>query len=48
MPEQDAWRDCHGHPAHPRLTEGEADAWQASLTAAWAWIRRDRRSPDRL
>lgn len=37
----DPWRDCHGHPAHPRLTESEAQAWRSDLAAAWAWIRRE-------
>ncbi|WP_200305263.1 FxsB family cyclophane-forming radical SAM/SPASM peptide maturase [Streptomyces adelaidensis] len=41
LEDTDPWRDCHGHPAHPRLTEGEAEAWRADLTAAWAWIRRE-------
>ncbi|MDX2932569.1 FxsB family cyclophane-forming radical SAM/SPASM peptide maturase [Streptomyces ipomoeae] len=37
----DPLRDCHGHTAHPRLTEDEAEAWRADLAAAWAWIRRE-------
>ncbi|UUU23385.1 FxsB family cyclophane-forming radical SAM/SPASM peptide maturase [Streptomyces sp. DSM 40750] len=41
LEDTDPWRDCHGHPAHPRLTESEAEAWRADLTAAWAWIRRE-------
>lgn len=41
LEDTDPWRDCHGHPAHPRLTEGEAEAWRADLDAAWAWIRRE-------
>ncbi|MDT0568025.1 FxsB family cyclophane-forming radical SAM/SPASM peptide maturase [Streptomyces sp. DSM 3412] len=41
LEDTDPWRDCHGHPAHPRLTEGEAEAWRADLTEAWAWIRRE-------
>jgi uncharacterized protein len=41
LEDTDPWRACHGHPAHPRLTEGEAEAWRADLTRAWAWIRRE-------
>ncbi|WP_055712789.1 FxsB family cyclophane-forming radical SAM/SPASM peptide maturase [Streptomyces torulosus] len=41
LEDTDPWRDCHGHPAHPRLGEGEAEAWRADLAAAWAWIRRE-------
>ncbi|UJV42309.1 FxsB family cyclophane-forming radical SAM/SPASM peptide maturase [Streptomyces sp. AMCC400023] len=41
LEDTDPWRDCHGHPAQPRLTEGEAEAWRADLTEAWAWIRRE-------
>ncbi|MEI5524561.1 FxsB family cyclophane-forming radical SAM/SPASM peptide maturase [Streptomyces brasiliscabiei] len=41
LEDTDPWRDCHGHPAHPRLTEVEAEAWRADLAAAWAWIRRE-------
>ncbi|MGW0839516.1 FxsB family cyclophane-forming radical SAM/SPASM peptide maturase [Streptomyces sp. NPDC002787] len=41
LEDTDPWRDCHGHPAHPRLTEGEAEAWRADLAAAWSWIRRE-------
>ncbi|MFE7767152.1 FxsB family cyclophane-forming radical SAM/SPASM peptide maturase [Streptomyces sp. NPDC057438] len=41
LEDTDPWRACHGHPAHPRLTEGEAGAWRADLTVAWAWIRRE-------
>ncbi|MFF6780929.1 FxsB family cyclophane-forming radical SAM/SPASM peptide maturase [Streptomyces sp. NPDC012510] len=41
LEDTDPWRDCHGHPAHPRLTEDEAEAWRAGLSAAWAWIRRE-------
>ncbi len=41
LEDTDPWRDCHGHPAHPRLTEREAEAWRADLAAAWAWIRRE-------
>ncbi|WP_434028085.1 FxsB family cyclophane-forming radical SAM/SPASM peptide maturase [Streptomyces graminofaciens] len=39
LEDTDPWRDCHGHPAHPRLAEDEAEAWHADLTQAWAWIR---------
>ncbi|WP_328223591.1 MULTISPECIES: FxsB family cyclophane-forming radical SAM/SPASM peptide maturase [unclassified Streptomyces] len=41
LEDTDPWRDGHGHPAHPRLTEDEAEAWRADLTAAWSWIRRE-------
>ncbi|MEU6799998.1 FxsB family cyclophane-forming radical SAM/SPASM peptide maturase [Streptomyces neyagawaensis] len=41
LEDTDPWRDCHGHPAHPRLGEDEAEAWRADLAAAWAWIRRE-------
>ncbi|ULR51846.1 FxsB family cyclophane-forming radical SAM/SPASM peptide maturase [Streptomyces deccanensis] len=41
LEDTDPWRDCHGHPAHPRLAEVEAEAWRADLTEAWAWIRRE-------
>lgn len=41
LEDTDPWRDCHGHPAHDRLAEGEAEAWQAGLAAAWRWIRRE-------
>ncbi|WP_328838218.1 FxsB family cyclophane-forming radical SAM/SPASM peptide maturase [Streptomyces europaeiscabiei] len=41
LEDTDPSRACHGHPAHPRLTEEEAEAWRADLTGAWAWIRRE-------
>ncbi|WP_254409823.1 FxsB family cyclophane-forming radical SAM/SPASM peptide maturase [Streptomyces sp. AC495_CC817] len=41
LEDTDPWRDCHGHPAHPRVSEDEAEAWRSDLTAAWAWIRRE-------
>ncbi|MDX3544901.1 FxsB family radical SAM/SPASM domain protein [Streptomyces europaeiscabiei] len=41
LEDTDPSRACHGHPAHPRLTEEEAEAWRADLTGAWAWTRRE-------
>ncbi|WP_234386921.1 HEXXH motif domain-containing protein, partial [Streptomyces scabiei] len=41
LEDTDPWRACHGHPAHPRLGEGEAEAWRDGLARAWAWIRRE-------
>ncbi|MEU1039632.1 FxsB family cyclophane-forming radical SAM/SPASM peptide maturase [Streptomyces sp. NPDC005551] len=41
LEDTDPWRDCHGHAAHPRLGDAEAQAWHADLAAAWAWIRRE-------
>ncbi|MDX3617828.1 MULTISPECIES: FxsB family cyclophane-forming radical SAM/SPASM peptide maturase [Streptomyces] len=41
LEDTDPSRACHGHPAHPRLTEEEAEAWRADLAGAWAWIRRE-------
>lgn len=41
LEDTDPWRACHGHPARPRLTEEEAEAWRDALARAWAWIRRE-------
>ncbi|WP_344056718.1 HEXXH motif domain-containing protein, partial [Microbispora corallina] len=38
LEDTDPFRDCHGWPAAPRLTDDEAGRWQAAFTAAWELI----------
>jgi uncharacterized protein len=41
LEDTDPYRDCHQHPAAPRLTDVEAACWQEQFVAAWQEISRD-------
>ncbi|GAA2534288.1 hypothetical protein Ahu01nite_020310 [Winogradskya humida] len=46
LEDADPYRDCHEWPATGRLTDGDAEAWATSLTAAWRELSLD--APEQL
>ncbi len=41
LEDADPYRNCHGHRVAPRLSPGDADAWQPVFEQAWALIEAD-------
>lgn len=41
LEDTDPWRDVHGYPVEPRLSEAAAERWHEDLAAAWKWIQRE-------